>query len=53
MAAYARMQEILFELGPVLVPYFFAQNSAISDRFDGFRMKAFVGRTDLRTVGLK
>ncbi len=53
VAAYARMQEILFERGPVLVPYFFAQNSAISDRFDGFRMKAFVGRTDLRTVGLK
>jgi len=53
VAAYHRMQQILLERGPIVVPYFFSQNAAISDRFEGFELQAFVGRSDLRRVKLR
>ncbi|MCK4727061.1 MAG: ABC transporter substrate-binding protein [Anaerolineales bacterium] len=48
--AYAEIQRILIERGPVMIPYFFAQLGAISDDFNGFQMKAFPGRSDFRPV---
>jgi len=51
--AYADIQKLLIERGPVLIPYFFPQVAAISDKFDGFELKAFPGRTGFRTVRLK
>jgi len=50
VAAYAEIQRILIERGPVIIPYFFASVAAYSDRFGGIELKAFPGRTDLRTV---
>ncbi len=52
-AAYAQIQRILIERCPIIIPYFFAMNAAISDRFAGFALKAFPGRSDLRTVHLR
>ncbi|MBW6455234.1 MAG: ABC transporter substrate-binding protein [Trueperaceae bacterium] len=51
--AYHRIQEILLDRGPFVIPYFFPQFGAISDRFDGFAMKAFPGRTDLAAITLR
>jgi peptide/nickel transport system substrate-binding protein len=48
--AYADIQHLLIERGPIIVPYFFAQFGAISDQFEGLTLNAFAGRTDLRTV---
>ena len=51
--AYADIQELLIERGPVIIPYFFGQFAAISDKFEGFDLKAFAGRTDFRDVSYK
>ncbi len=51
--AYADIQELLIERGPVIIPYFFGQFAAISDKFEGFDLKAFAGRTDFRDVSFK
>ena len=51
--AYRQVQQILIERGPVIIPYFFAQFAAIRDQFQGFELKAFAGRTDLKAVSLK
>ncbi|MCI0398193.1 MAG: ABC transporter substrate-binding protein, partial [Chloroflexi bacterium] len=48
--AYAEIQRILAERGPIIIPYYFAQFGAISDQFEGFELKAFAGRTDFRNV---
>ena len=48
--AYYDIQQLLAERGPVLIPYYFAQFGALSNRFTNFDLKAFAGRTDLRTV---
>ena len=48
--AYFEMQRILIERGPILVPFFFPQLGALSERVDGFQMKAFPGRSDFRGV---
>ncbi len=48
--AYAGIQRILIERGPVIVPYFFAQTAAIRDGFGGFALRAFAGRTDFGKV---
>jgi peptide/nickel transport system substrate-binding protein len=48
--AYADIQEILIERGPVIIPYYFAQFFAYDSQFDGLALKAFAGRTDLRNV---
>jgi peptide/nickel transport system substrate-binding protein len=50
--AYKEIQRILIEEGPLIVPYFFAEYAVIRDQFDGFELKAFSGRTDLRSVFL-
>lgn len=50
--AYHEIQRILIERGPMIVPYFFAEYAAINDQFQGFALKAFSGRTDLRNVYL-
>jgi hypothetical protein len=34
----------------VIIPYYFAQFGAINSEFEGFELKAFAGRTDLRTI---
>ena len=51
--AYHKIQQILIERGPVIIPYFFAQFAAIRDQFQGFELKAFAGRTDFRAVSLR
>lgn len=51
--AYHEIQRILIERGPFIVPYFFAEYGVISDRFEGFQIKAFSGRTDFRQVRLR
>ena len=48
--AYHEIQKFLIDQGPIIIPYFFSQLGAISDQFQGFEMKPFVGRSDLRTV---
>ncbi len=48
--AYADIQRLLIERGPIIIPYYFAQFGAISDQFEGLTLNAFAGRTDLRTV---
>ena len=50
--AYHEIQRILIERGPIIVPYFFAEYGVISDRFEGFQIKAFSGRTDFRQIQL-
>jgi peptide/nickel transport system substrate-binding protein len=49
-AAYHDIQRILLERGPFVIPYFFPQFGAIADRFEGFDMKAFPGRSDLAAI---
>jgi peptide/nickel transport system substrate-binding protein len=51
--AYAEIQTLLQSEGPLIIPYFFAQYAASSDRVQGFELKAFAGRSDLRLVSLK
>jgi peptide/nickel transport system substrate-binding protein len=48
--AYHEIQKFLIDQGPIIIPYFFSQLGAISDQLQGFEMKPFVGRSDLRTV---
>lgn len=48
--AYADIQRLLIERGPIIIPYYFAQFGAIRDQFEGLNLKAFAGRTDFRTV---
>ncbi len=51
--AYQEIQRILIERGPIIIPYFFPQFGAINNQFDGLRMKAFPGRTDLAAIRMK
>jgi peptide/nickel transport system substrate-binding protein len=51
--AYADIQKMLSADGPLLIPYFFAQFAASSDQVQGFELKAFAGRSDLRLTSLK
>ena len=50
--AYSQIQQLLADRGPVLIPYYFAQFGAINAEYDGFELKAFAGRTDLRSIFL-
>ncbi|MBN1857838.1 ABC transporter substrate-binding protein [Candidatus Bipolaricaulota bacterium] len=50
VSAYAQIQQLMSERGPLIIPYFFAALAAIDQRFDGFELKAFPGRSDLRTI---
>ncbi len=51
--AYYQIQKILVEKGPLIVPYFWARFAAINNQFEGFQLKAFPGRSDLRVVYVK
>jgi peptide/nickel transport system substrate-binding protein len=48
--AYAEIQKLMLERGPVIIPYFFAQFAALNNEFTGFELKPFAGRTDFRTI---
>ncbi len=48
--AYREIQRILIERGPIIIPFFFPQLGAMSERVNDFQMKAFVGRSDFRPV---
>ena len=50
--SYNQIQALLVERGPTMIPYFFSQLGAISDKFSNFQMKPFPGRSDLSTVRL-
>jgi peptide/nickel transport system substrate-binding protein len=50
VAAYHEIQKILIERGPVIVPFFFPQLAATSDKVHNFDLKPFYGRTDFRAV---
>ena len=50
--AYKAIQRILIERGPVIIPYFYTQLAAIRDTFQGFELKSFSGRSDVRGVSL-
>lgn len=51
--AYHQMQRLLIEQGPIIVPFFFPQLGAQQDYVEGFRMKAFPGRSDFRPVSIR
>jgi peptide/nickel transport system substrate-binding protein len=51
-AAYSKIQHLLAERGPIIIPYYFVQFGAINSKFAGFELKAFAGRTDLRSIYL-
>ena len=48
--AYAGIQNLLLERGPVIIPYFFAQFAAINSEYSGFELKPFAGRSDFRSI---
>jgi peptide/nickel transport system substrate-binding protein len=50
--AYKDIQRILIERGPIIIPYFYTQLAAISNKFQGFELKSFSGRSDVRTVSV-
>lgn len=50
--AYHEIQRILAAEGPVIIPYFFPQFAASSDRVQNFGLKAFGGRSEMRTITL-
>jgi len=50
--AYKAIQKLLIERGPIIVPYFYTQLAAIRSSFQGFVLKSFSGRSDLRPVSL-
>ncbi|MFN2215573.1 MAG: 4-phytase, partial [Anaerolineales bacterium] len=52
IADYSQIQQILAERGPIIIPYYFVQFGAINSNFKGFELRAFAGRTDLRTIYL-
>lgn len=49
-AAYHEIQKILIERGPIIVPFFFPQLAATTDKVQDFNLKPFFGRTDFRAV---
>lgn len=50
--AYNEIQRILAEEGPVIIPYFFPQFAASSDKVENFGLKAFGGRSEMRNITL-
>ncbi|NJL95146.1 MAG: hypothetical protein HC915_16215 [Anaerolineae bacterium] len=49
-AAYMRIQEILAERGPIIVPYFFAQFMVTDAAVEGIQLHPFAGRTNFNTA---
>ena len=52
IAAYHEIQRILAAEGPVIIPYFFPQFAASSDKVQNFGLKAFGGRSEMRNITL-
>jgi peptide/nickel transport system substrate-binding protein len=50
--AYHRIQEILLDRGPIVIPYFWATLAAIREGISGFELHPSPGRTDFREVSL-
>ena len=50
---YVEIQRILIDRGPLIIPYFYPQLGAMSERVVDFQMKAFVGRSDFRPVAIR
>jgi peptide/nickel transport system substrate-binding protein len=50
--AYAEIQRILIERGPLIIPFFFPQLAVHSDVVEGIEIKAFSGRSDLRPASV-
>jgi peptide/nickel transport system substrate-binding protein len=48
--AYAEIQSVLVERGPLIIPFFFAQNAVVQSEVEGLELKPFPGRTDFREV---
>jgi len=53
IVTYRDIQLFLIDQGPVIIPYFWPQVAAYSDRFGGIALKGFAGRTDFSTVFVK
>jgi peptide/nickel transport system substrate-binding protein len=53
IGAYRRIQTVLIERGPLIIPYFFASLTATRESVEGITPHPFPGRMDLRfaTVG--
>ena len=47
---YDKIQQILAQSGPIVIPYVFPQLAAFRHGFTGLHLKAFVGRTDLAAI---
>lgn len=48
VAAYQRLQQVLVERGPLIIPYFFPQFAAVNPSVDGVEVHPFAGRSDFR-----
>jgi ABC-type transport system substrate-binding protein len=51
--AYHEIQRLCIERVPIIIPYFMANFAAIRDNIEGFELKGFSGRSDLRVVKFK
>ncbi|MGI5916279.1 MAG: ABC transporter substrate-binding protein [Anaerolineae bacterium] len=50
--AYAEIQRLLIDRGPLIIPFFFPQLAVHSDAMEGFELNAFSGRTNLSIVSM-
>jgi len=50
--AYHAIQQMLLDQGPLIIPYFYTQLAAISDKFQGFELKSFSGRSSVANVSM-
>lgn len=48
--AYAEIQRIMIERGPIIIPYFFAQFGVMSDNVNGVAVHPFAGRTNFNAA---
>ena len=48
--AYREIQRLCIERVPIIIPYFMANFAATRDNIEGFELKGFSGRSDLRVV---
>ena len=50
--SYHSIKTLLQDHGSLIIPYFYTQLAGINSQFQGFELKAFSGRSDVRTVSL-
>lgn len=48
--AYAEIQRIMIERGPIIIPYFFAQFGVMADNVNGVAVHPFAGRTNFNAA---